>query len=126
MNREVTFRDLFNYIQECKVNDIGIHIPAGFAGEWGLHVYDNKVQVNVVHRDSITKSFDSFCNFVFDPEHSNVKIYPCTRPGICDYSVPEHHSIDASICNGEWMVVTYHGGAVKEVLRDLLTPYINK
>ena len=141
--RNITFRDLYDYINQCDVNQTGFHYPEGFSYPdghpfWVLHVYDKKDQVNINRVDSESKEIGdreglSLCNIRFTSDIpgtiQSVKIYPCSRPGICDYNAGKVYPIDSPIDGNDaddWQSGIIMGGEVKEVLRDLLYQFINK
>lgn len=129
--RNVTFADLYDYIQECDVTSFGIHTPDGIRNV-KFHVYANKLQVNLLFTTPDDDQGLSHANFVFSMTENNrptmVTIYPCTKPGICNYGAPLHYDINTDIDSENsplWYDDIPDGIAVRETLMDVLYPYVN-
>ena len=100
-----TFNDILNFIQRAPVNNVGFH---HVGGNWDLQIYANKHQVNVC-RDGL-----SLVNIVFQADEETVKVYPCPRPGYCDYFHPKEFALSCPI---NMIPVT---GDIIETIRDAI------
>ena len=82
-----TFRDLYNWIKAAPVDEFGRY--PGFA-KWSLQIYNSKRQVNICCNGL------SHCNIVISDEDT-ATVYPCDRPGYCDYDKGTRFAIDTDI-----------------------------
>lgn len=128
---DITFAALYEYIQSCETDSYGIHKPA-YPSDVKLHVYANKMQVNLLFTTDEDPQGLSHCNFIFndtiDGKPRSVKIYPCTKPGICNYDAGKEYPIDTEIDSDnspKWYTDDLDGVAIRESIMDILYPYVN-
>lgn len=129
---EPCWLDVWNYIQECERDAIGLNFP--FKTEsgsekpmWALHVYMHRQQVNVCRRDD-RGEYNSELNLVFQDHDANgvpgtVWIVPVNSHG-ADYDSDYRETISTSVCTipNRWVGFSQRGGSIKEIFRDLLCP----
>lgn len=118
---DLTFCDLFFYIQSAERDRVGMHHPEGMS-PYALHIYSNKHQVNLCNGN------DPIADFVFSDDKDEVlkvKLVRVNENMIADYDNPIE--IEANECidqDDEWYVEKFgnKGIIVRETLKGILNP----
>lgn len=118
---DISFSDLFFYIQSAERDNVGMHHPEGMF-PYTLHIYSNKHQVN------LCKGNDPIADFVFSDntdEFLKVKLVRVDENMIADYDNPVE--IEANECidqDDEWYVEKFgsKGTIIRETLKGILSP----
>lgn len=132
--KQVTWMDLWDYIQEAVRNRIGAHdpFPASSPKVWRFHIYDGRRQVNICKKDETRGVYDSVANFVF--EDFNLEGKPETvwivkvENGRADYDGNYREPTGTPICGKgsmDWTSEVLDGSTILEVLRDTLIPWMS-
>ena len=118
---DLTFFDLYSYIQTAERDSVGMHNIEGMA-PYTLHIYSNKMQVN------LCKNGDPIADFVFScepAEFSKVKLIRVNESMVADY---EHAiEIEANECIDQeetWYFNNFgsNGIAIRDALIGILNP----
>ena len=107
---EITLKTLYDFIQVADTDEVGVYHPRGF-GDWTLHIYSSKRQVNVC-RDGL-----SHLNVCFPEGDDNVHIYKCDRPGYANYDRAFTYPLDCPI------TALHASGQAIEIIRDMVGPW---
>jgi len=118
---DLTFCDLFFYIQSAERDSVGMHRPEGMS-PYALHIYSDKHQVNMCKGD------DPIADFVFSDnidEVLKVKLVRVDENMYADYD--NHVEIEANECidqDDEWYVEKFgsKGTIIRETLKGILSP----
>ena len=84
---QITFGDLYEYIQSAECDDYGYHFPFSDNDNVVFHIYNHRRQVNICLKDG-TGNYTSKLNIIYDPECSLVNVVPVSN-GVALYDNPK-------------------------------------
>lgn len=122
---DLTFFDLYSYIQAAERDGVGMHNVEGMA-PYVLHIYSNKLQVN------LCKNGDPIADFVFNSEPDEVlkvKLIRVNESMIADYeNAVEVDAIECIDQEGTWYLNKFgsNGIAIRDALIGILNPVKEK
>lgn len=115
--REITFKDLYDYIQKADRNAYGYHFPKDTS--IAFHIYHNMNQMNICIKDN--NFYKPICNFIFDSEFDIVKIANVNDNGISDYDNMISINWNKSLTNEVWVnYVGENAGFIKTLICEAI------
>lgn len=126
---DVTFKDLFDYIQTAERDEFGYHDP--FPNDKSLpkllfHIYDNKRQVNITYMQNTgDPSPSSIGNIIFDEEDQVVKLIEVNESGYANYDNPIvlHIKTVIDIKDDYSKYVGIMGNYIRDFIMNILKAY---
>lgn len=124
--KEITFKDLYEYIQEAERDDVGRNFPFKENYNTFYHIYNGKHQMNLNHYGKV------IADFLFEPFTGEVGLVPVSESEVAEYENQKIISWDTPIsadCDDpeawyKWF--GEKGGVIKEILLDHMTPLFAK
>ena len=125
--KTITFQNLYDYIQDAGVDNVGRHYPFEGVDDWFFHIYSNtpvKRQVNINKNDMPVTAI------LFNPEEDKVTLVHVSAPGIASYDDASKKCtlpMSAGMWEGNWEGRnngTVEGKTVKSVILDAITGYV--